>query len=69
MSFDFFVTRYDDSLNRLFQEEQMDMVLRYLNNKSCLVETSYFDSAFLKQPCSHNSHDKLFESLSTPDVW
>ena len=35
----------------------MDVVLRYFNNKSCLVETSYFDSAFLKWPNSHNLRD------------
>ena len=45
---DFFVTCYDRLLNQVFQEEQMDVVLRYFNNESCMVETSYFDSAFLK---------------------
>ena len=67
-SSNFFVTCYDESLNRVFQEEQMGMVLRYFNNKSCLVETSYFNSTFLKQPNSHNLHDKLLESLSTHDL-
>ena len=43
----------------------MDVVLRYFNNKSCLVEASYFDSAFLKRPNSHNLHHKLLEFLST----
>ena len=34
-----FLTCYDESLNRVFQEEQMDVVLRYFNNESesCLV--------------------------------
>ena len=45
----------------------MGLVLRYFNNKSCLVETNYFHSAFLKQPNSHNLDDKLLESLSTLD--
>ena len=64
-SSDFFVTSYDDSLNLLFQEEQMDVILRYLNSESCLVETIYFDSAFFKRSNSHNLHDKLLETLST----
>ena len=43
----------------------MDVVLRYFNNKSCLVEASYFNSAFLKRPNSHDLHHKLLEFLST----
>ena len=39
-SSDFFVTCYDELLNRVLQEEQMDVVLRYFNNESCMVETS-----------------------------
>ena len=62
------MTYYDESLNQVFQEEQMDVALRYFNNKSCLVETSYFDSPFLKRPNSHNLHDKLLESLPTLDL-
>ena len=46
--FRFFVTCYDESLNRVLQEEQMEVVLRYFNNESCMDETSYFDSAFLR---------------------
>ena len=46
----------------------MDLVLRYFNSESCLVETSYFDSAFIKRPNSHNLYDKLLESLSTLDL-
>ena len=67
-SSDFFVTCYDESLNRVLQEEQMDVVLRYFNNESCMVETSYFDSAFLKRPSSQNLHVKLLESLTALDL-
>ena len=52
----------------MHQEEQMDVVLRYFNNESCMVETSYFDSAFLKRPNSQNLHVKLLESLSALDL-
>ena len=46
----------------------MDVVLRYFNNESCLVEVRYFDSAYLKRPNSHNCHDKLLESLYTLEL-
>ena len=46
----------------------MDVDLRYFNLESCLVETSYFDSAFIKRSNSHKFYDKLLESLSTLDL-
>ena len=46
--FRFFCDMLDESLSRVLQEEQIDVVLRYFNNESCMVETSYFDSDFLK---------------------
>ena len=60
----FFVVSYDESMNRIFQEEQMDIGLRYFNDDTGLVETKYFDSAFLKHPNSENLHEKLLQSLS-----
>ena len=33
-----------------------------------MLETSYFDSAFLKRPNSQNLHDKLLESLTALDL-
>ena len=60
----FFVVCYDESMNRIFQEEQMDIGLRYFNDDTGLVETKYFDSAFLKRPYSENLHEKLLQSLS-----
>ena len=67
-SSDFCVTCYDESLNRVLQEEQMDVVLRYFKNESCMVEISYFDSAFLKRPNSQNLYVKLLESLTALDL-
>ena len=64
----FFVTCYDESLNPVLQEEQMDVALRYFNNESCMVESSYFDSAFLKRPNSQNLHVKLLESVTALDL-
>ena len=60
----FFVVSFDESMNRIFQEEQMDIGLRYFNDDTGLVETKYFDSAFLKRAYSQNLHEKLLQSLS-----
>ena len=42
----------------------MDIGLRYFNGDTGLVETKYFDSAFLKHPNCENLHEKLLQSLS-----
>ena len=55
-------------LNRVFQEEQMGIVLRYFNDDSGLVEIKYFYPAYLKQTNSKNLHDKLLQVLSTIDL-
>ena len=59
----FFVVSYDESMNRIFQEEQMDIGLRYFNDDTGLVETKYFDSPFQRSN-SENLHEKLLQSLS-----
>ena len=61
----YFVVSYDESMNRILQEEQMDVLVRFFNEESGLVETRYFDSTFLRRPNSTNLHAKLLESLST----
>ena len=59
----YFVVSYDGSMNKIFQEEQMDVLVRFFNEASGLVETRYFDSAFLKRPNAFNLHTRLIESL------
>ena len=61
----YFVTSYDESMNRILQEEQMDIVIRYFNDGSGLVETRYFDSAFLKRPNAANLQECLLNKLSS----
>ena len=46
----YFVVSYDESLNRILQDEQMDIQIRYCNESLGVVETIYFDSKFLKLP-------------------
>ena len=64
----FFVGCYDESMNRIFQEEQMDIVLRFFNENTGQVETRYFDSRVLKRPNSINLLDRLLGGLSPLDM-
>ena len=64
----YFVASYDESLNRNFQEEQMDIHIRYFDCNKNIVETNYFDSCFLKRPNSLNLHDCLFKSFDSLDI-
>ena len=51
----YFVVSSDESLNRIVQDEQMDIQIRYWNESFGVVETCYFDSKFLKRPNAENS--------------
>ena len=61
----YIVVSYDESLNAFLEEEQMDILVRFFNETTKLVETRYFDSTFLKRPNSANLLQKLIESLSS----
>ena len=50
----FYVTSNDKSLNRILQEEPMDIHLQYFNEETEMVESRYLDSAFVKRPNSDN---------------
>ena len=41
---------HDDSMNKILQNEQMDLQARYLNDNERQVRTRYFDSKFLNHP-------------------
>ena len=58
-----FVISFDESMNAVFQNEQMDVLIRFWNNSKGIVETRYFDSMFLNQPNVQNLSDSL--QLST----
>lgn len=53
---------FDESLNKIFQEEQMDVQVQYWNNAFVLACTRYFDSQHMLRP---NAND-LVEALKTP---
>ena len=42
-----FVVSFDESLNKVLQEEQMDLLLRFWDNELDRVVTRYFNSVFL----------------------
>ena len=58
----FFVIAYDESLNKILRNEQMDCILRFWNNETGIVCSRYFNSKFLLQPNSKNLFGKLLES-------
>ena len=52
---------FDEGLNSIVQKCQMDINIRYWDNKEKKVKTRYLDSQFLERP----NADKLFQSLKT----
>ena len=58
----YFVIFYDESLNRIVQDEQMDIQIRYWNKSFGVVETRDFDSKFLKRPYAENSYYKALNN-------
>ena len=58
-----FVVSFDESLNKVLQEEQMDVQFRYWNEAPKQVNTQFFDSRFLKRPNAKNLFDCLMSSL------
>ena len=58
------VVSYDESVNTILEEEQMD-IFDSFNETTELVETRYFDSTFFKRLNSTNLLQKLIESLSS----
>ena len=60
---DCFGVLFDESTNKVLQEEQMDVQIRYWNKTAKLVDTQFFDSQFLRHPNAENIFDCLITSL------
>ena len=58
----YFVVSYDESLNRIVQNEQIDIQIRYWNESLDVVETRYFDSKFLERHGAENSYHKALSN-------
>jgi hypothetical protein len=54
---------FDESLNRIFQLEQMDMNIRYWDEKEGLVKVNYFTSRFFERPNAENILNELRTAL------
>ena len=48
-AFDCFGVSFDESMNKILQEEQMDVQIRYWNETAKLVDTRFFDCQFLRR--------------------
>ena len=59
----FFSVMLDESLNRIFQEEQMVVQIQYWNNALGLAWTRYFDSQYMLRPNANNLVEALENSL------
>ena len=61
----FFAASFDESLNRIYQHEQMDVHIRYWDNEKGRVKTNYLDSRFVFRPNVDNLHDELHNALQS----
>ena len=59
----FFSISLDESLNECFQNCQMDVSLRYFNEKKNQADVRYFDSKFLGHPNAKNLLASLTQSI------
>ena len=55
----FYVMSYDESLNRITQTDQIDLIVRFWDNNKKRVEVRYFDSGFL----GHTGAKQLLEKF------
>ena len=58
----FFVS-FDESLNKVLQEEQMDVQFRYWKEASKQVNARFFDCQYLERPTAKSLFDCLMSSL------
>ena len=56
----FFAASFDEGLNRIYQDEQMDVHIRYWDNEKGLVKINYLDSRFVFRP-----NDELHNALQS----
>ena len=59
---------FDESLNKEQQKCQMDVNIRYWNDKRNIAETAYLDSQFLLWPNAENLKSELIASMSNLDM-
>ena len=63
----YFIIMFDECLNSVLQNEQMDMQFRYCSDEDCKVQAKYYDPKFLKRVNSETICDALLQMLSSFD--
>ena len=61
----YFVISFDESMNFVTQDEQMDIGICFWNEEKGLAETRYFDSQFLSRPNASNLVECIMNSCKT----
>ena len=61
----FFTVLFDESLNNIFQTEQMDAHVRYWCADSNRVKTRYLDSQFFNRPNADNITQGIYDALKS----
>ena len=59
----FFAASFNESLNRIYQDEQINVHICYWDNEKGLVKTNYLDCRFVFIPNADNLHDELHNAL------
>ena len=54
---------FGESMNHIYQNEQLDIHIRIWNDSKCMAVTQYFDSHCLRRPNTDNIVTKLQQSL------
>ena len=59
----FYSVLFDESMNSVLQEEQMDIHIRFWDSENSLVETRYFYSQFMHCANQGNSYQSITKSI------
>ena len=59
----FFAASFNESLNKIYQDEQINVHIRYWDNEKGLLKTNYLYSRFVFRPNADNLHDELHNAL------
>ena len=58
----YFRIMFDESLNSVSQNEQMDIQIRYWSDEDCKAHTKYYDSKFFERASSDTICDALLQT-------
>ena len=61
----FYTAIFDETLNQMVQEEQMDVFIRYWSEDNQMVVTRYFESKFMRRPNTENIVEAMENSLES----